>query len=502
MFSFWRRPLARPAQKEEGSMTVSLGEQGDVRRMGRDGVPRAQIAREPHLSRNTVAKHADSEDMSPKPPIAQRRAHPATDGTAGWIDAIPEGDLAATGKQRHTARGVFGRAVAEKGYSGSYSSVRKYVAAWKRERLQGPGDGFLEPVWVPGTAQAGFGNFVASVAGLAVPLKLLVVVLPHSNSRFCIALPREGAEVSCRGLRAAFERIGRPPRLLVPGNAAEAGRMLSGRVTEPRPFSRFRAHYRRESRHRNPYPGDERVSAENAVGLLRRNLPVPEASSLDEPDGMLRAGCDRMNAQARNGEGKPAAEALPGGLAGVPALPGTPFDAVRWTRAKPDRLGCVRADGSLCCAGPAWHGRVPLVGVRARAVELIADRGRHVATPSRSLGEGERVRNPVSPIPAPVARPRAFGESAIGDDMPRALVDAIDRLDRAGRRQALRVLGRAAESSGFEAACAAEGRMFASGRVPDEASCDMLARRMAAGRGGARPGRPGTLCSVKPDFRL
>ena len=155
-------------------------------------------------------------------------------------------------------------------------------------------------------------------------VKLLVVVLPHSNSRFCVALPCERAEVSCRGLRSAFERIGRPPRLLVPGNAAEAGRMLSGRVAEPRPFSRFRAHYRRESRHRDPYPGDERVSAENAVGLLRRNLPVPEASSLDEPDERLASGCDRMNAQARNGEGKPAAEALPGGLAGVPALPGTP----------------------------------------------------------------------------------------------------------------------------------------------------------------------------------
>lgn len=393
-------------------MTVSLDEQGDVRRMDGDGVPRAQIAREPHLSRNTVAKHADSEDMSPKPPIAQRRAHPATDGTAGWIDAIPEGDLAATGKQRHTARRIFDRAVAEKGHPGSHSSVRKYVAAWKRERLQGPGDGSLELAWVPGTAQAGFGNFVASVAGLAVPLKLLVVALPHSNPRFCIALPCEGAEVSCRGLRPAFERIGRPPRPLVPGNAAEVGRMLSGRVTEPRPFSRFRAHYRCESRYRDPCPGDERGPAGNAVGLLRRNLlaPVPEASSPDGPDGMPRAGCDRMDAQARNGRGSLPRRRSRGGLAGVPALPGTPFDAVRWARAKSDRLGCVRADGSLCCAGPAWHGRVLLVGVRARTVELIADRGRHVATPSRSLGEGERVRDPVSPIPAPVARPRAFGE--------------------------------------------------------------------------------------------
>ncbi len=78
--------------------------------------------------------------------------------------------------------------------------------------------------------------------------------------------------------------------------------------------------------------------------------------------------------------------------------------------------------------------------------------------------------------------------------MPRALVDAIDRLDRAGRRQALRVLGRAAESSGFEAACAAEERVLAGGRVPDEASCDMLARRMAAGLPGECAGPDLTVC--------
>jgi hypothetical protein len=78
--------------------------------------------------------------------------------------------------------------------------------------------------------------------------------------------------------------------------------------------------------------------------------------------------------------------------------------------------------------------------------------------------------------------------------MPRALVDAIDRLDRAGRRQALRVLGRAAESSGFQAACEAEGRVLAGGRVPDEASCDMLARRIAAGGGEGAAGPDLTVC--------
>ena len=62
---------------KEGEMTVSPGEQEDIRRMDRDGVPRSRIARELGVRGNTVAKHADMRDVSPEPPLARRRARPA-----------------------------------------------------------------------------------------------------------------------------------------------------------------------------------------------------------------------------------------------------------------------------------------------------------------------------------------------------------------------------------------------------------------------------------------
>lgn len=222
---------------------------------------------------------------------------------------------------------------------------------------------------------------------------------------------------------------------------------------------------------------------ESAVGLLRRDLlaPVPEAASPDGPSEVLHEGCERIDGRSEGRGGRPTREALAEDPAGTLALPGAPFDAVRWQKAKSDRRGYVRIDGNPCRAGPAWHDRELVVGVRAEAVEVPADRGRHVATPPRSFGQGEAVRNPAPPMPALAARPRASGESVIRRDMPQGLADAIDRLDKAGRRQALRVLGKCAEVSGFEAACEAEERILASGRIPDEASADMLARRIAAG---------------------
>ena len=68
--------------------------------------------------------------------------------------------------------------------------------------------------------------------------------------------------------------------------------------------------------------------------------------------------------------------------------------------------------------------------------------------------------------------------------MPKGLVAAMDRCGKAERRQALRAISRAASASGFDAACAAAERIFAAGRTPDDASCDVLARRIAAGAAG------------------
>ena len=120
------------------------------------------------------------------------------------------------------------------------------------------------------------------------------------------------SECMCEGLSRIFEQVGRAPAALVLDNATEAGRMSRGEVAESRLFSLFRAHYRCASRYCNPYSGNEKGSVENAVGFIRRNLlvPVPSVGSLEELNGLLAAGCERLNAASRCRDGRPVAEAL------------------------------------------------------------------------------------------------------------------------------------------------------------------------------------------------
>ena len=468
-------------------MTVPLDVRNDIRSMDADGVPRAEIAKRLRVSRNTVAKYADMEDMSPEPPLPERRRRPALEGHETWVESVLEADLGAPRKQRHTAKRVFDRLVDERGYEGSYSTVRRFVLDWRQARSAGGGEGYLELEWPAGTCQADYGNFRAVIAGEELDLKLLTATLPRSNDRQCVAARSQASECLCAGLAEIFGRWGRAPRVMVLDNATEAGRMVRGEVTESRLFSQFRAHYRFEARYCNPYSGNEKGSVENAVGFLRRNLlvPVPSFGSMEELNRYLAAGCAGLNAASRARDGRPTPEALADDLAEMRALPGVPFDAVRWVPAKADKRGYVTAAGREYVAGPAWHDRRLLVGLRAGTVEILADRGRRVAVLPRAFGEGPAVRNPASLVPALVARPRAFGESTIRRDMPAGLVDGIDRMDAAGRRRALRAIGRASGASGFAAACEAALRVVEGGRVPDDATVDVLARRIAAGGAAA-----------------
>lgn len=448
-------------------MTVPLDTVNDIRSMDAAGRSRSEIARMLHVSRNTVAKYADMEDMSPAAPMPRRRGRPALEGNEEWVAGVLEADLGAPRKQRHTARRIYDRLVAERGYGGSYSTVQRFVRELRLARAAAGGEGYLELEWAPGTCQVDFGNFRAAVGGRTLGLKLLVATLPHSNDRQCVALMSQRSECLCAGLLEIFRRWGRAPAAMVLDNATEAGRMVRGEVTESRLFSQFRAHYRFESRYCNPYSGNEKGSVENAVGFLRRNLlvPVPAFGALPELNAFLAEGCARVNAAARCRDGRPHGEAYREDLAAMRALPGVEFDAVRWVTARADKRGYVEADGREYVAGPAWHGRSLLVGMRASTVEILADRGRRVAVLPRAFGEGPAVRNPLSLVPAIIARPRAFGESTIRRDMPPGLVEGIDRMESAGRRRTLRSIGRASESSSFEAACEAALRVVEGGRV-------------------------------------
>ena len=253
----------------------------DIRRLDRQGMSRAQIARRLHVDRGTVAKYADMEDCSPKPK-ADRRYGSKIDPYAHLVDEWLEADRMLPRKQRHTIRRVHDRLLAETDYDGEYSTTMRYVHRW-REANRGMPDreGYVRLEWAAGSMQVDFGMARARIAGEMADVHCLVASLPYSNMRLCVALPGENAECLCHGLMLVFEHIGGVPPVIVMDNATGAGRRnAKGEVALTGVFSAFVAHYRLEVRFCNPYSGNEKGSVRTRSGFAAQSRGAAHARGI------------------------------------------------------------------------------------------------------------------------------------------------------------------------------------------------------------------------------
>lgn len=387
-------------------------------------------------------------------------------------------------KQRHTARRVYDRLVAEQGFDGSYPIVQRYVKRWRQEHRV-PGEGYLELEWSPGVMQVDFGLAQAAVAGNRTDVHCLVVSFPHSNMRYAVALPGENAECVCEGLRVVFDHAGVAPLVMVFDNATGAGhRVAWDGITVVDVFQRFVEHYRIEAGFCNPASGWEKGSVENAVGFLRRNVmvPLPDAESYAQLTRFMLSRCDEIARRPHYRLKVPVGDLFADERACMQRLPSEPFDACRWEVRKADKVGVVEVDSHRYLAGPSWRGWTLDVGLRAFDVEIRTQDGRTVARLPRAYGSDHgTVRDPACLLPALARKTRAWGESPIRGDFPDKLRLAIDAQDSKQRRRTFRLIAKAADASGFKAATAAAEHLVEQGHGIDEASLMALSRRIAAG---------------------
>ncbi len=122
-------------------MTIPMPIQERIRTLDADGMPGRKIAAQLRVSRNTVAKYVNQVDFSPSPPAVQVSS--LVDAYANTVEEWLLDDLRQPRKQRHTGRRVYDRLVTEHGFTGSYSTVQRWVKRWRQARML-PGDGYIE----------------------------------------------------------------------------------------------------------------------------------------------------------------------------------------------------------------------------------------------------------------------------------------------------------------------------------------------------------------------
>jgi transposase len=227
---------------------VELFEQ--IRRDWRAGeVSIRELAVRHHVHRRTVRQALASAVPPPRKAYPQR-PRPALDPFTQVIDEWLLADRVVPRKQRHTARRVWQRLVAEHGATVAEVTVSRYVARRRAELGLDNTEVMVPQSHEPGAeAEVDFGEFHAVIAGALAKLWMFVMRLSCSGRAFHVAFATQAQEAFLEGHVLAFGYFGAVPGRVRYDNLGPAViRVLRGRDrAESERFIALRSHYRFDS---------------------------------------------------------------------------------------------------------------------------------------------------------------------------------------------------------------------------------------------------------------
>ena len=344
--------------------------------------------------RHGVHRRAVRQALESSVPPARKtpggRPAPALGRFREVVDEWLRADLEAPRKQRHTARRVWQRLVAEHGARVSERQVRRYVR--ERRRELGVIDAFVPQAHPPGqTAEVDWGQAEVVLAGAREQLNFFVLRLSHSGAGLVQAFGNATQQAFLEGHVEAFAFLGGVPDRVRYDNLSAAVKLtLRGRqrVLADR-FVALRSHYLFESQFTlaGLEGAHEKGGVENEVGRFRRRhlVPVPKVATLAELNDRLRAACVEDLRRRIVGRSETVGEALARERPLLRALPGEPFAIHEPGEARVDAKGLVTIRQNRYSVPIGLAGRRVITQVGARWVVIIAD-GREVARHERLRG--------------------------------------------------------------------------------------------------------------------
>ena len=350
------------------------------------------IAKGLGISRQTVKKYCEgSNHPEVRKPYQRESCVLTSDVNAFILNCFKEDENENLKKQKHTAKRIYDRLVAEKKFTGSYSSIRTAVRELRDERIVPPKSS-VPLSYAPGEViQIDWGEATIYLEGQKTKVYSFCARLCYSCDIFVQVYKAANEETFLEAQQLMFDFFGGIPRRLIFDNAKVAVKEGFGIYAKPQHrYLSFSAHYAFSLDFCNPASGNEKGLVENLVGYSRRNflVPVPRVNDIEELNRKLWNACINYREKHKvEHRSNPVKAMYQEEVKCLNAIPSFRFDTSKTAIAKVDDFSTVRYEKNNYSVPTKYLRKDVTVKGYANTVCILHE-GSVIATYSRQYGSG------------------------------------------------------------------------------------------------------------------
>ena len=388
-----------------------------------------QIAAELHISRNTVKKYWDGNNVPWERKDYSREASVLTENVVAFAQQCLDEDARNPKKQHYTAKRIYDRLVAECGFVGGETTVRRLVRKL-REKSQ---EAFVPLAFPAGDAmQIDWGEATVYLGGVKTVVNLFCARLCYSGAPMVLAYRRQNEESFLDALIQVFQYFGGVPRRVIFDNGKVAVKDgFDAHARKQAGYAALAAHYGFEAVFCNPASGNEKGLVEGLVGYIRRNtcVPIPRVDTMEELNRMFWKKCQKYLSHQIRGKESSVGTMLTKEKTKLYPLPGYPFDPCKRVYGRVDRFCTVRFDTNSYSVPAAYCGREVAIKAGPETISIYYE-GQCIAKHRRCLEKKQNIYALEHYLPLLEKKGRAiFYARPVQDTLPEYFIHWLRKQD-------------------------------------------------------------------------
>ena len=311
-----------------------------------ENMSQRSIAKILGISRNTVKRYFNGSHVPwEREGTSGRNKYVITDEVLDFIKAcLVEDETENIKKQKHTAKRIYDRLVAEKDFAGGESTIREIVAELKDKQVKV----FIPLSYDPGEAiQVDWGEASVYLAGKKIKVNLWCMRECYSADMFCKVFYRQNEESFLEGQISGLDYFGGAPRKVIFDNAKVAVKEGFGVHAKIQArYAALSAHYAFKPEFCNIASGHEKGLVEGLVGWIRRNIlvPIPRVETIDDLSAEILRRCLNYRNHKIKGREQTVGMMAQSSSARMIRLPKFKFDPSKSVLSRVDEFSTVRFD--------------------------------------------------------------------------------------------------------------------------------------------------------------